>query len=336
MAATSARRRGASSPFPYVLLGALIFAPLLAFGLGPLTGDDISLSGPGGPMVAFSAGVLSFVSPCVLPIVPIYLAQLSGGVAQGGQLKASRRVVFSHAAAFLGGLSIVFIVLGSAAGLLGSYFLNDNQRELARVAGLFLAAMGVLLIPEHGRGSPLRGAIALFALTAVYLFVAEVAEIRDDRQALLVLAAILGVAWLRYSGYLPLSIFSRTFELNVGRNRQIGYTRSALVGGAFGLGWVPCIGPVLGGIFTLAASSSEAVRGTYLLVAYSAGFSIPFLLTALLYSDATAFFRKVQRYSGVFEAVSAVMLIGLGLLLWYDRVTGLTRFFGFAEFNQGL
>jgi cytochrome c-type biogenesis protein len=332
MAARSAPGRAfADRRLAYLILAIGILLPVLAFGIGPLTSSSWSLNGPAGPALAFSAGVLSFVSPCVLPIVPIYITHLSGATVEGGRVQASRQRTFLHALAFIGGLSFVFIVLGSSAGLLGSYFFRDNQREMEEIAGVLLAAMGVLVLPELGRGSPIRSAVALLVLSALYLFIADVADLRGDREGLAQLGIVLLLAWLRFSGYLPLSFFSRTFEVNVGRNRQVGYTKSLVVGGAFALGWTPCIGPILGSILTLAATSSHAWTGTYLLVAYSAGFSVPFLITGLMLGEAQTAFRQIQRYAAVIEVVSAVMLVGLGLLLWYGRLSGLNSYFAFGD-----
>ena len=317
----------------FALLGA---APIVAFAVGSLASDSFGLRGPGGPILAFSAGVLSFVSPCVLPLVPIYITHLSGASIEGGRVVADRRVTFLHAVAFIAGLSLVFIVLGAGVGLLGSYFFRDNQRELEQGAGIMLVAMGVLLIPGHTRRSPTAAALVLVGLAAVYFCIAEVADLRGDRPGLAALGIVLLVAWLRFAGYIPLSIFSRSFEVNLARNRQAGYTRSGLVGAAFAVGWTPCIGPILGSILTLGLSTSDGLTAMYLLAAYSAGFSIPFLLTGLMLGDATRLLKKVQPYTPAIEIISAVMLVALGLLLWYGRLTGLNGFFSFVDFNQGL
>jgi cytochrome c-type biogenesis protein len=320
----------------YLLLGVLVAVPVVAFAIGPLSGDSLSLRGPAGPALAFSAGVLSFVSPCVLPLVPIYITHLSGATVEGGRVVADRRVTFTHALAFVGGLSLVFIVLGTSVGLLGSYFFKDHQRELEQAAGIMLVVMGIVLVPARGRRSPIKSAVLLLALTGIYFFLAEVAGLRGDRARLLELGGVMALVWLRFSGYLELTIFSRTFEVNIGRNRQVGYTRSALVGGAFALGWTPCIGPILGSILTLASTSSTALTGTYLLVAYSAGFSIPFLITALALGDATRFLKRIQPYTPVVEVASGLLLVALGVLLVTGKLAGLNSYFSFAEFNQGL
>ncbi|MCC7364379.1 MAG: cytochrome c biogenesis protein CcdA [Dehalococcoidia bacterium] len=335
-------RHGPSRTAMYVALAIAAIIPVLAFAVGPLTDQSIGLRGPGGPLLAFSAGVLSFVSPCVLPIVPIYITHLSGASIEHGRITADRRVTFMHAVAFVVGLTAVFMVLGVSVGLLGSYFFKDNQRELERVAGVVIALMGVIMIPAYGRSSPMRAGLLLLGLTALFFFIAQVADLRAgdgqpaDREGLIFLGGVLLLAWLRFSGYIQLPIFQRTFSVDVGKHRQVGYTRSALVGGAFALGWTPCIGPVLGTILTLGLSSSEALTSTYLLAAYSAGFSVPFLITGLAFSDVTRFMRKIQRYSPVIEVAAAVMLVSLGLLLWFGRISGLNDYFGFAGFNQGL
>lgn len=320
----------------YFVFAVLVVGPLLVFGAAGVASDSFSLKGPAGPLLAFSAGVLSFVSPCVLPLVPIYITHLSGASIENGRVTADRRVTFTHAVAFVGGLSVVFVILGTSAGLLGSYFFADNQRELEEAAGVMLVVMGIVLIPAYGRSSPIRSAVLLLALTGVYFFIAQVADLRGDRPALLLLGALLVVAWLRFAGYVQFSLFSRTFELNLARNRSVGYSRSALIGGAFALGWTPCVGPILGSILTLAATSSQAWTGTYLLVAYAAGFSIPFLITGLAMADVTRVLRRITPYTPYIEAASAIMLIGLGLLLWHGRITGLNGYFNFADFNSGL
>ncbi len=340
MATHSARRPYASRGFAYLVLALLLAVPFVAFAVGPLSSDAFRLDGPGGPILAFSAGVLSFISPCVLPIMPIFVAHLSGASIENGRLTTDRRVTFAHAVAFVGGLSLVFIALGTVAGLLGSYFLKDNQRELAQVAGVMLAAMGILLMPAHGTRSPMRSAVVLLVLTAVYFVIAQLADLRGDRRGLLELAVPMVLVWLRFAGYLPLNFFSRTFEVNPGSNRKVGYGRSALIGGGFALGWTPCVGPILGSIITLAANASsttsDALTGTYLLVAYSAGFSVPFLITGLATSEVTRFYRKITPYTPMIEVISGIVLVGIGLLLWYGRITSLNSYFDFADFNRSI
>jgi cytochrome c-type biogenesis protein len=164
----------------YVVFAILALIPIAAFAIGPLSSSSFSLKGPAGPLLAFSAGVLSFVSPCVLPLVPIYLTHLSGASIVNGKVVADRRVTFTHALVFVSSFSLIFIALGTAAGLLGSYFLADHQRDLGEIAGMILVGMGILLIPSRGRKDPLRSALLLIGLTLVFLFLAEAAQLKGN------------------------------------------------------------------------------------------------------------------------------------------------------------
>ena len=320
----------------YLIFAVLALIPVAAFAIGPFTSSSFNLEGPAGPFLAFSAGVLSFISPCVLPMVPIFIAQISGSSIQNGNFTADRRVTFTHAVAFVTGLSIVFIALGAVAGLLGSYFLVDSKRELGDIAGAILVLMGVLVVPPRGRSDPLRSGLLLLALTVVFFFLAQVGGIKGDNIRLALLAFVMVAVWLRFAGYLQLHLFARTFEVRVATNRPVGYLRSAFVGGAFGLGWTPCVGPILGSILTLAADSGGAARGTFLLVWYALGLSIPFLIAGLAISDVNRFMKRIQPYTPVIEVLSGVMLIAVGVLLISGRLTGLNDYFSFADFNQGL
>lgn len=338
--ATRSLHRGPSRTAVYTVLGILVLIPLVIFGLAQVDATTFDLQGPAGPVLAFSAGLLSFVSPCVLPIVPIYITHISGASIQDGRVVSDRRVTFMHAVAFITGLSIVFISLGASVGLLGSYVLRDNQRELEEIAGVLLVFMGVLLVPAYGQRSPLKSALLLIALTAVYLVLVDLANLRDDRTRALLLGGALVLTWLRFAGYIQLSFFSRSFQADIARNRKVGYTRSALVGGAFALGWTPCIGPILSGILTLAATTSatsgDAWTATYLLAFYSAGLSVPFLITGLALSDANKVMKKLNPYLPMIEVASGLLLIAVGTLLLTGRLTALNEYFTFSDFNQGL
>lgn len=317
----------------YGLLVLAAALPIAVFVVLGADASDFSLKGAGGPFVAFSAGVLSFVSPCVLPIVPIYITNLAGATIENGRVVAERRRTFSHAVAFIVGLTAVFVFLGTSAGLIGWRF---NPSDLETWAGALLILLGALLIPTYGRRSPLVAAIGLVVGTILFVAVVDLAGLQGDRTRMVLLGLASLVAWAKFAGYIQFSPFQRTFKLDIAANQNVSYTRSALIGGAFATGWTPCVGPILGGILTLAATSGDAFTGAYLLLFYSAGFSIPFLFAGLLASDFIATTRKVQRFLPAFEVASAVMLIALGALLIAGSLTALNDYFGFAEFNQGL
>ena len=319
----------------YAAFALLVLVPVAVFALGGADASSFGLKGAGGPFVAFSAGVLSFVSPCVLPIVPIYVTNLAGATVERGVVIADTRKTFTHALAFVLGLSVVFIALGTSAGLFG-VALQDYLPELETAAGVLLIVLGSLLIPSFGRKPPIVAALALAATAAIFLGIVELAELRDERGRMLLLGLAGLVAWAKFSGYIQFNLLQRTFKADFGGQRSVGYTRSAMVGGAFGVGWTPCVGPILGAILTLAATSGDALTGAYLLAFYSAGLGIPFLLAGLAIGDTTQAVRKMQRFMPAFEVASAAMMIAIGALLLAGTLTNLNEYFNFAEFNQGL
>jgi cytochrome c-type biogenesis protein len=259
---------------PYLFLALVILIPALIFLAFGVSASGVDLEGAGGPLVAFSAGLLSFVSPCVLPLVPAYIGNLAGaGATAGGVGEVSRRRTFSHAVAYVLGFGVIFTALGASSGLVGNV-LQDNLETLQKIAGVALIVMG-----------------------------------------------------LHLTGVIKIPALYRTVGFDAGAGRKIGYGRSFLVGSSFAIGWVPCIGPILGGILTLAGTSASAWTGTYLLLFYSLGLGIPFLLTGLAVSDASAFFRKIGPALPVIEIAAGILLVILGALIFLDEVTQINQYF---------
>lgn len=215
--------------------------------------------------VAFGAGLLSFVSPCVLPLVPVYLANLAGPSALSPDAK--RRPILLHSVSFVAGFSAVFIGLGTSAGLLGAAFPTDL---LSTIGGVILIVFGVFVI------------------------------------------AATWVPWLNYEKHLRSSF-----------GQGSGYLRSFVVGGAFSLGWTPCVGPVLGGILTMASASQTAWKGAYLLTAYSLGLGLPFIAVGLALGTALPTLRWVRRRSNIIAPLSAILLIAVGVLMLTDNLVEL-------------
>ena len=226
-----------------------------------------------GFLVAFVAGLLSFLSPCVLPLVPSYVGFITGMTLP--EVGGRRRAAFTHALLFVAGFSLVFVLLGASATALGRA-LNYYQVWLQRVGGVLIIGFGLLCL-----------------------------------------------------GVFKVGMFSQERRLHLER-KPVGYLGSALVGMAFGAGWTPCIGPVLGGILGLAATSSDVSRGMQLLAVYSAGLAIPFLIAAVAVDSFLDWFQKFRRYLPWVMRLSGVLLIVVGVLL----VTG--EFTRLAGWLQGL
>ena len=233
----------------------------------PVAGADVP--------VAFLAGLISFVSPCVLPLVPGYLAAISG-VAVDEIDEAGWRRVLGPALLFILSFSAVFISLGLAATALGQA-LRDNQDLLSDVGAVLLIAMGALFIG------------------AMYV----------DR-------------------------LNRDWHVDALLAR-VGKGGPIVAGAAFSIAWTPCVGPALGGILTLAGIDGELADGALLLAVYSLGLAIPFLLTAIAFSRATAAFAVIRRHYRLIVAAGGGILIATGVLIltgaftelniWAQRVT---------------
>ena len=210
--------------------------------------------------VAFAAGLLSVVTPCVLPLVPGYLSAVSAvDPSRLGEPRAARRVVLASLP-FIFGFTVVFVVLGAAAAAIGGVLNPDRQLE---VAGLLLVVLG-----------------------------------------------------LAFAGLLPWPERMVAPGLITGARR---HGSSFLLGGAFAVCAAPCIGTVLAGILVLAADSRTVVRGSLLLLAYSAGLGFAFLLAGLAFARAMTVFRWVRDHYLLIQRVSGALLVALGLLLFFHR-----------------
>jgi cytochrome c-type biogenesis protein len=226
-----------------------------------------------GFLVAFFAGLLSFLSPCVLPLVPSYVGFITGMTLP--EVSGRRRAALTHALLFVAGFSLVFVLLGASATALGRA-LNYYQVWLQRVGGVLIILFGLLCLGVF-KGGPLN----------------------QERRVHL-------------------------------EHKPVGYLGSLLVGMAFAAGWTPCIGPVLGGILGLAATSGDATRGMQLLAVYSAGLALPFLIAAVALESFLDWFQRFRRFLPWVMRVSGVMLIVVGILM----VTG--EFTRLAGWLQGL
>jgi cytochrome c-type biogenesis protein len=221
---------------------------------------DISL------WIAFCAGILSFFSPCVLPLIPSYLTYITG--LSFNQLQDEhpdhqvRMTVLRHSLLFIAGFSLVFISLGALAGIASGALIGSLQEGLS-----WLQKIGGLLIFLFG---------------------------------------------LHLSGILQLD------------DKPHGYFGTIFVGIVFAAGWTPCIGPVLGAILMVAATSGQVGKGTLLLSAYSLGLGIPFLVSGLLFHGFLSFFKRFRVYIRLFEILTGLLLMLVGVMLFFNLLTGVT------------
>lgn len=252
-------------------------------------------------MVALGAGLLSFLSPCVLPLVPSYLSFIAGVSFDDfkrtqSDSKLLRKVVL-NSLLFIVGFSMVFMTLGLSFSLVGQVLIQ-YQEAIRMVAGLLIAFFGVYI----------SGALEHLAK------VADVAEKQWGEQPVLGLIPII-CRPLLVGRYL-----TRSLQFHIG-NRPAGYVGAILVGFSFAVGWTPCVGPILGAILALASSTAHITSGLLLLGAYSVGLGIPFLLSAVAINSFFHFFSKFKRYIELVHIGGGLLLILVGTLIFTGYLT---------------
>ena len=215
-------------------------------------------------LVTFLEGIVTFVSPCLLPMLPVYLAYVAGGVgaagsADGDAHRGTWRAIVG-ALCFVAGFAAVFTVLGAFAGTLGG-LLVSNQRAIDVVCGLVVIVLG-----------------------------------------------------LNYLGIIRVPLLDRTLKPGAAA-RPAGLLGSFVFGVVFALGWTPCVGTFLASALSLAATSGSTLRGVTLLLAYSAGLGLPFVLCAVLMEQLGSALAWAREHARQIEVASGVLLVVVGLLM---------------------
>ena len=282
---------------------------------------DVSLLG------AFLAGLVSFLSPCVLPLVPGYISMLSGiGMEQLRQGQQPRSGLFASSLAFVTGFSVVFISFGASASAVGT-FLRQNRSLLAPIAGaliiLFgLHLLGVLIKLTVRTGLILGGVLVLLGVVALLRGGPLVFGLGYVHFFSLSLIGFFGPAMARW--------LNRDVRLHT-TSTQPGIWSGFLLGFAFAFGWTPCIGPILATVLALAAASDTIARGVLLLAVYSAGLAVPFLLTALGISQFLRFYQRFRKHLHAVELFSGALLLLVGGLIFANRLTWMAGKLGFLN-----
>ena len=222
-----------------------------------------------GVLISFTAGLLSFLSPCVLPLIPSYVTFVTGLTLD--DVQRSRKTALVHALLFVLGFTLIFLALGATATAVGR-LLVVHRIWISRVGGVLVLLLGFYLLGAFNVG-----------------FLAR----------------------------------ERRFQIT---DKPLGYLGTVLVGIAFGAGWSPCIGPILGGILTYTATQAELRRGLVLLGAYSLGLAIPFVLAAVAVERFLAFFRRFRSKLVWVDRIAGALLIVVGVLMITNYLALLTGY----------
>jgi cytochrome c-type biogenesis protein len=228
-------------------------------------------------LVAFSAGLLSFLSPCVLPLVPAYITYITGStVAELNSEKARLHTVYK-ALGFVLGFSLVFIAMGASITSIGKLLIT-NMDIFRKIGGVLIILFGI-----HITG--------LFKFKTLY--------------------------------YEKRLVPFEKLRKNIS---------SVFVGMAFAAGWTPCVGPILASILIYAGSMETVSMGIILLAVYSLGLAVPFVLTAYAIGSFSEYFRRISRHLNTISIISGILLIAMGVLIFSNKMTTLSRYFDFFNF----
>lgn len=279
-----------------------------------MNGDNLTI------LVALAAGVISFLSPCVLPLVPAYIGQLTAvAVAEAGPIDAagalgggrsagpSRWTAFRHALAYVAGFGSIFTLLGITATFAAAG-LSPWMPVLRQAGGVLLILLGLnlaglLRIPRLERNwRPLDTGAAgsLATATGSLSFAPAGGPGLGDR---------LGGRLVSSRG---------------------GWLASFGLGAIFAIGWTPCVGVILGGILGLASTSSTVGQGAILLVAYTIGLGLPFIAIALVYDRAPALLRPMLRHGNMVSVIGGLLVVAIGIAMLLDWLALLPRYFNFT------
>jgi cytochrome c-type biogenesis protein len=235
--------------------------------------------------VAFVAGIFSFLSPCVLPLVPAYISFLSGvsleELKQDNARKSITRKAGLTSVFFVLGFSVVFIAMGASASFIGK-LLSEYIHVFTKIAGVVIVILGLHLI------------------------------------------GVFRISWLGYERRLKVKKFSP------------GLFGAFVIGLAFAFGWTPCVGPILAGILALAAAQQTLIKGIYLLAVYSLGLGIPFIITGFAVGSFIKFLEKYKKFIMWTEVIAGLLLVLIGVLIFFDRLSVILKFVpsSFFEFAK--
>ena len=231
-------------------------------------------------LVAFLAGLFSFISPCVLPLIPSYLSYISGlsmDKLLEDKSRQAKRITVKHSLAFISGFTAIFVLLGVFSTAVGSLL---HSVWLMRLAGVFIVIMGLFILGVFNK-------IKLF------------------------------------------SFMQRDVAVNV-KNKPLGLIGSVLIGVVFAAAWTPCISPILASILFIASTMYKTILGAELLFIYAMGLAVPFFISSLSLNLFLSAFKKIKPFIKTISVISGVILIAVGILIFFNYLSVISLYFGNA------
>lgn len=217
-------------------------------------------------LFAFTAGMLSFLSPCVFPLIPAYVANLTGSTFGDNRIEVSKRLLLTRSISFIIGFSIIFVLMGASASMLGRLF-THNRDIIQKMSGILIIVFG-----------------------------------------------------LQMAGVLKLRFLMMEKRWEGKQTNENSVWRSLILGISFGAGWTPCVGLALSSILLLAGSANTVYSGMFMLLVYSLGLGIPFLVISLIITYSFKIVKFINRRLGLLSLINGWILVGMGLLLYAGQL----------------
>ena len=231
-------------------------------------------------VVAFLAGLFSFISPCVFPLIPSYLSYISGlsmDKLLENKSRQAKSITIKHSLSFILGFTTVFVLLGVFSTAIGSLL---HSIWLMRIAGVFIVIMGLFILGAFNK--------------------------------------------IKF-----LSFMNADANINI-KNKPLGLIGSVLIGVVFAAAWTPCIGPILASILFIASTMHKTVLGAELLFIYAMGLAVPFFISSVSLNLFLSAFKKIRPFIKTISVISGVILIGVGILIFFNYLSVISLYFGNA------
>ena len=275
-------------------------------------------------LTAFFAGVISFLSPCVFPLIPSYIAYVGGVSVLSGERRGVSLSTIINLLLFILGFSLVFIAFGAGATFIGQ-FMAKNKMLLAKVAGTVIVLFGLSFMGVFNkrmkREYPLRvkilGWLSLVAF-AVALYIFFFSRYDSLIMGLIYLTLVSAFAYLlNYLSIISFEFLNYEAKFQY-QAKKSTYMTSFILGLSFAFGWTPCIGPILAAIIAMAAVQETVMQGIILLAFYSLGLGLPFFISGILVDLLLKSLKAIRKYFRLIEIIAGVMLIVIGVLIYTD------------------
>jgi cytochrome c-type biogenesis protein len=276
-------------------------------------------------LTSFLAGFLSFLSPCVFPLIPAYISYISGvSIKDLSNSKISINTIF-NLLSFIFGFSLIFILFGASATFIGQ-LLSQNKIIISKFASIVVIIFGLNFIGIFRIKKNFQFNKFIKFLSLIFLILIVIFSFFLFKNWLFLLISIVLIVIFNFFNLINFDFlnYEKKFNYEV---RKESLLSSFILGSSFAFGWTPCIGPILASILTLAAVQETVFQGIILLTFYSLGLAIPFFVSGILIDLLLKSIKNFRKFFGIIEFLSGLLLILIGILIYNNAFTIIASLF---------